>query len=194
MHMPLVQLHPNCWEAFKLHVMSSRTLTVISKCQPMAEKDCLFLFKQVTDHTHTHTQSSSTYSPFTDMFSHSTRDWIESSQVCAELTVIRNRSERPSLVRTLTYQAQTGDTARQLSSKGICLVCTVDMFTVEWNCMCQPAGQQGPVSGSWEITPNHFIQMKINTVTRASFTKRLGSRSKRCVFCNILTLWRIFWP
>lgn len=40
---------------------------------------------------------------------------------------IRNWSEMSSLVRMLTYQAETGDMAGQYSNEGICPVCTADV-------------------------------------------------------------------
>lgn len=132
-HMPLFQLHPNCWEA-TCHV--SHTLTIIYKCPLMAERT---VYVSLYKWPHTCTQPISMYSAFTDMFSHSMWDWIEISQVCARLMVFRNWSEMPSLLRTLTYQAEPRDMAGQHSSTGICLVCTVDMFTVEWKLMCRSA-------------------------------------------------------
>lgn len=120
---------PELLRGFQTACHVSHTLTVTSKCTLMAERTVYF-FLNKWPHTHTHTQPSSMNSAFTILFSHTLWDWIESSQVCPKLMVIRNWPEIPSLVRMLTYQAETRDMAGQLS-KGIPLVCIV-MCTVEW--------------------------------------------------------------
>lgn len=118
---------PELLRGFQTACHVSHTLTVTSKCTLMAERTVYFFLNKWP---HTHTQPSSMNSAFTILFSHTLWDWIESSQVCPKLMVIRNWTEIPSLVRMLTYQAETRDMAGQLS-KGIPLVCIV-MCTVEW--------------------------------------------------------------